>query len=321
MRLLSHGIAYLIIIFRCRAFQSGKFFSSVRSMYMVDETTKKVIEQSRKFISPALEKRMELGKISISELNRVFEPTKQELSYIATTSASGFVGIIFSLEGVLVDFSEIYIDAFSTLAKELGYPVPRVEKVLDIIGCNAKESFRSLQWNVPCTKLSEVRNSFLEIFAEVLNKKSVKAQPGAVDALLAAIRNQDEICIMTALPRELAIRSLVMTGLSSVLQGRVDPSRLIYPLSAEVSSSGNDINEQQASRSSTLMRCCCVLRKPSCLVAVVDANPRTVIEAKRMGLAVFMLRGAHLCSVVYVLSDTNSNETSFVSNCLGCFCA
>jgi hypothetical protein len=56
-----------------------------------------------RFISPQMEERLRKGTFTSSDLNRAFSLTKRDTDAFARRKYEGATGVVFSLEGVLVD--------------------------------------------------------------------------------------------------------------------------------------------------------------------------------------------------------------------------
>lgn len=284
--LIVSNLMAVILLMACDAFCYDK---SRRGQSRIESVMNEhFADRYKKFISPYIEKKLKDGTCAIVDLDRAFSPSKQEKEYIMRRNSMGFTGVIFSLEGVLVDAYEVYGITLSSLARENNYKSPASENVLDVIGCNFHDIVLGLGWTLPNDILA-AEIQFYEMFDFFLQKYSMRTKFGALNVLGELLQNTDQVSIITALPREVAVKALVMSGISTVLRGgNVDPSRLIYPDDPTVpkrsSTFGNSYRE-------ALIRSCDSLRRPSYLTTLVDGNRRTMREAKTLGLNVIGLRG------------------------------
>ena len=186
--------------------------------------------------------------------------------------------------------------SYELLCYELGLPIQQKGVVLDVIGCPVKQFVLVLGLRSSKLAPHQVQSRFTEIFETVLltYSRKVTAQAGAIEILQEIIKNQDELCITTSLPRDIAVKAIVLSGISTVLQGRVDPSRLIC-MEQPAARDFNKIDPHQQlgilGKSSIYTKCCGIMRRPSFLTVLFDRNRRCIAQAKRMGLNIFGIRG------------------------------
>ena len=64
------------------------------SLFMNNQIYRKVIQNSRKYIPSAVENRIVSSNSSINEIDRYFEPSKQEIDYILQSKSKGYAGNI-----------------------------------------------------------------------------------------------------------------------------------------------------------------------------------------------------------------------------------
>eukprot|EP01041_Mallomonas_annulata_P008555 gene8554-17645_t len=185
------------------------------------------IYKFNKFISAAIEERLRLGTCTATELDRIFAPSKSEAEYIERLTSKGYSGIIFSLEGVLVDLAECYRRTFESLAQEMKAQIRSPDNILDVIGCSVKDGFLGIGIHLP-SNFAATEQRFFELFDQNLDTLPLSPHPGAPEAMEMALRNGDQVTIMTSLPRPLAVKALVLAGLTPILERSIDPSRLVH---------------------------------------------------------------------------------------------
>jgi hypothetical protein len=94
------------------------------------------LNKSKKFISPYLQQRMVSGKLSPQELEKYFPFSSRELQAMkkGPAASKGLIGVIVSLEDVLVDVREIYCYSYSYFFQSASRPVPSDAQIIDTIG-------------------------------------------------------------------------------------------------------------------------------------------------------------------------------------------
>jgi len=258
-----------------------------------------------------MQERLDKGMLSVFDLERLFAPTEREQQVIMTPSCTGFVGVVFSLEGCLLDLETVYGYTYASFAADVGQSVPVPSQVRDIIGCaSLYEACVSLRWPLSKEIVAKCEDRFFELFEKYLLALPPPAiQPGAVAAIEQVLLEDNRLTVNTALPRSLATTALGRSGLSSLLQARVDPNCLVHPdqdknaNKARVGMGLGGLEGQQ------LVRCCALMKRTPMLSVLVDSNRRNLLQGKRMGMNVFALQG--YSSAVYlrasdkVLSDAS----------------
>jgi phosphoglycolate phosphatase-like HAD superfamily hydrolase len=193
-----------------------------------------------------------LGLMTAADLTRSFGPTQRDLDNFARTKYEGALGVIFSLEGVLVDTREVFKVALSILAEDLRQAPPTETQVFDVIGMPFDECLSALQWAVPKESVDAVQGRFSIILAKIMDALPMRSFEGASSLIDSLLRGGDQLVINTYLPRELAIKAISKAGLSDTLEGRMGAERLVFPSKDYI----------VTRRGQQLLRCCGVMQKP-----------------------------------------------------------
>lgn len=206
------------------------------------------------FFTAAMEERLKRGVLTSGDLNRAFSFTKRDLDDFARKKYEGVVGVIFSLESVLVNLVPVMLYSFSILAEDLRKETPKEAQVRDILGMPFRDQLLALQWSVPKESEALVYTRFLQIFMRIADALPITPMPGAETLLDDLLRAGNEVTINSYLSREASIKAISKSGLSNVLEGRLGPDRLIFP--------SPDFPNTSQHRGQQLIRCCGVMRKP-----------------------------------------------------------
>lgn len=208
----------------------------------------------------------------------------------------GAAGVVFSLEGVLVDLRPVFQYSYSILAEDLRREQPSSLQVNDVIGMPFAEALVALQWGVPKESAAAVERRFGDIFLKVVEAMPVSTFAGSEMLLDELLRAKNQVVLNTFLPRELAMKAIAKSRLADLLEGRVPGENLIFP----------SPDYPSPLRGQQLVRCCGVMRKPTVsipcqsttsnlsaktLVVSIDSNSRTVLDAKRDGIASIAVKG------------------------------
>lgn len=234
---------------------------------------------------PGLEDRLRKGLLTAGDVTRAFTPSSREVDALSRTKFEGSIGTIFSLEGVLVDMKLAYSYALSILAEDLRRDVPSSAQAYDVIGLPFGEALTLLQWNVPRESVAAVEARFQTILLKLLEALPLTASEGALGLLDELIRGGNKLTINTQLSRDLAIKAISKSGISDSLEGRLGAEALVFP-SPEFPGTY---------RGQQLLRCCAVMRKPPTLVVSLDANSRSLLDAKRDGFSTVAVKGTLVC--------------------------
>jgi len=186
----------------------------------------------------------------------------------------------------------------------------------------------SMGWPVQVDKMIPViAPIFYSLIDKFLDKLPVEPQPGVVEMIDELIRGNNPIVVVSSLPRELAIKALRKSRLSTLFEGRVSPDNLITlseriptirlgaaSKSLSLSREETEINSISPHREEPkneynmaaydkemfvganfqkwqLTKACSLLRMPSVLTVYIDGNRHNLQQAKRMGLSTIALRG------------------------------
>lgn len=272
---------------------------------------------------------MNQGKITPQELEKYFPFSGRELQAIkkGPLGSKGFLGVIVSLEDAIIDLREIYSFSYSFFAEAIGRKSSSDSQIYDIIGetgnsdspydqtmnscdawlmpCNTigstfKESLCSLGWDVDDTnndyELQMLWNRFIEVFQFTLSKApSIEAYPGAMELLDDIITEENELIVITSLPKHVAIKAIERAGLVNVFKGRVNPDHLISLFDRPFKTDDNEVQEGSVMPMLPLkqhiMRSCCMMEKNVFNSLYISANSRNILTAKRLGLNAVAVRG------------------------------
>jgi hypothetical protein len=183
--------------------------------------------------------------------------------------------------------------------------------VMDMLGIPLRDSLLNLKIHVQQQQYMEVENLFYNIMNYHMRSNPVLEQRGAKELLTNLFAKDEEVCILTSLPRDIAVGALVSAGLTQLLEQKLSPDRLIHPLipsdyapsSSKTHNNTSSINVNDLSssllsadvsrlkRDTRLIRCCALMRRPSYLTVLVDSNTRNLVAAKRAGINTIGIRG------------------------------
>ena len=260
--------------------------------------------------TPLIKERLEKGLLTPREVDKLFAPSKHEIDSILKVSSSGFAGVIISLDTALVDIRQICGYSYALLAGELSQPTPNPKKVYDSLGSTFKTCITSFGWDIDTTNnLGAYENRYYEIFEKLLNMMPIEAHFGAVPLINELIRNNDEITVISAFPRSVAINILKKANLSPVFENRVPAEHLVCRDDTE------QIGEGYSGQ--RIIQCCGLMRSPTMLAIYIDANRRNALAAKRDGLGVIALQGVHtyfskLIQIIAVTSKITLKITTII---------
>ena len=237
-------------------------------------------EQPEKYIAPALERRLKDGLLTAGDLERMFGlGVRQTERVLQETSRPFDIGVVVSLESVLVDMTIPAGYAFAALSSEVGQSTPNPLRVKEATGLTFKESVAALGWDaLPASVLPKAEARYYEILEQFMASDlfPTTLREGAAELLHRLLEAPYvSLCVSTSLRRQTAIAGLSKTGLSGVLEGRLAGARLIHPDS-----------EQWADRleGQQLLRACGEMRRAPMVCVSIDACPKRLLQAKRVGL-------------------------------------
>jgi len=232
-----------------------------------------------KYMSEAMQKRIDQGNLNAADLRRMFVPTKREVEDLKHSKIAGQAGIILDLEGVLVDLTAVFMLTFTLLANEFRQESPTWAAAKDVIGLTPSDSFLALGWTIRESEMKLAQRRFRDNFKIVLESMPVGMFEGADASIDAYIADGNTMVISTMLPRDLAVRAISKAGLSATLEGRVDGTCLVFHDAAKDRLAGNQ-----------LIRCVAQLQVPLEFTICIASNAKTILAAKRVGMTVTGIR-------------------------------
>ena len=244
-----------------------------------------------KYIPPGLQQRLDEGRLLPRDIDQIFAADRKDIDYINSFGSTGYIGTIFSLDTAIVDLLEVFFYSYNILGKELNQKSPTVSEIKDIIGSSLKDGVSSLGWDIPIKIIPSIQPNYFAIMDRILEITPVKVNPGIVDLIVNMLNEGNQVSVVTALPRNIALKILKSTQLSEVFQGRVSPENLVtlddytYFLENYSPSSSTTCEKWQ------LIRCMSYMKKSSALTIYMDGNRRNLLDAKRMGLNAVALKG------------------------------
>jgi len=230
----------------------------------------------------------------------------------------------------MVDLTSVFGYSYSILAGDLNQPTPNPVIIRDLLGSTFKDYSIALGLNIPAEYLIKYELRFYAIFEKVLDRiPHLQATSGCRELLSTIINDNNDITVVTSLPRSLALKVLAKSGLSNTFETRVNPDRLLchniddiiqlvqpslssLPEDSSFSSSSSsspsstlttdttDIQNELSAYSSNygdkylkqrIHRSCAIMKKPTVLTVCIDGNRRHIVAAKRTGLSCIALQG------------------------------
>lgn len=276
--------------------------------------------KSGRFIPDSFEVRVEEGKVSAYELEKLFTPNKLELQHINRLSSTGFAGLILSLEGVLINVDKLYVSAFGILAQEMDLEPPSVEMVLDVISLTFRDAINSLGILTPSMEnidIATMEVAFYSTMNRMIDDLPMTRRQGSTALLEQLIIEGNEIAVISSLPKDIAQKALGKSGLSALFEDNVPTRNLICrpplsslqrtiqklqddaydPMSQENFETSRDFinafNPTYGDRfyQGQLLKACGRLYKSPTLVASIDSSRKHLLCAKKAGMTAIALRG------------------------------
>lgn len=269
--------------FKCLLFLSY-FLLSARSLLnrqtVRPQYQTRLNDQPSKYITPALEKRLQDGILTSGDLERMFGLSVRQTDRILQETNKPFnIGVIVSLESALVDMAIPTSYAFAALCSEIGKSTPEPAAVKETVGLTFTEALVPLGWaTLPPNVIPKAEARYYDILSKILAGEMfpLRVRPGAAQLLEQLLADPlITLTIFTSLPRQIAISALSRTRISNILEGRIGASRLIYPDTTQWA----DRKDGQQ-----YVRACAEMRQPPMVCISVDSNPKKLIQAKRMGI-------------------------------------
>ena len=240
-----------------------------------------------RFISDITKDRIRNGKISVKELDRIYEPNSSELERIQHPLSKGYTGVVFSLEGSLLNSEALFAHCWTAFAADIGMPKPGLSAIKDVIGLDFSESTLALGWNLKAGAMNLYEKRYYELLNILIDKIPISAVEGSQRLIQSIIDDSNKISVVTSLPRELATKLLRITTLAKVFEdNRIDPECLVHP-----QQQSDWLTPGQTHFGKLVVRCLAVMEKPTILTLLVDSNRRNILLAKRMGISCIALKG------------------------------
>ena len=240
-----------------------------------------------RFLSDATKERIRNGKISVKEIDRIYEPSNSDKDRIMHPLSKGFVGVIFALEGSLLHLDAVLAYAWAIFAADVGLPGPSLSAVKDIIGLDFSESVLALGWKLNPTDMERYEKRYYEVLDLMIDKVPSAVTEGSADLIESIINDQNKITVVTSFPREIATKLLRITKLARIFEERnINPECLIHP-----EQQSTWMVSGQTHFGKLLVRSLSVMETPSILSILIDSNRRNILIAKRMGISCIALKG------------------------------
>lgn len=241
-----------------------------------------------RFISDVTKERIKNGKITMKELDKIYEPTKNELESAQHPIAKGFAAVIVSLEGVMVNVDSAVGYSWAALAADLGFAPPSAREIKDIVGLDFEASILALGWNLP-NEVSQYSKRFYEILKFMIERIPFQPMDGVFELLENVIRDGNRISVVTTFPRDIATTILRKTQLAKIFEDHnINPENLV---DLEVTQSSSSITSGYTTFGRLLTRCCAVMEKSTLLTLFIASNHRNILISKRMGISSIALKG------------------------------
>lgn len=178
--------------------------------------------------SNSLSERIRKGSITAYEINRMFKITRPQLDNIERSSSTGFTGVLIGLESCMVDLTSAFGYSYSILSGDLNQPTPNPVIIRDLLGSTFKDYSIALGLNIPPEYMIKYEMRFYAIFEKVLERiPHLQPTSGCRELLSTIINDNNDITVVTSLPRSLALKVLAKSGLSNTFETRVNPDRLL----------------------------------------------------------------------------------------------
>jgi phosphoglycolate phosphatase-like HAD superfamily hydrolase len=238
--------------------------------------------RDEKYITSSMKSRIAKGNLTPIEVDRMFNPTNRDVDYIQSSSAKGSAGVILQLDNALLDLTPVFGYSYAVLAGEFDKTTAAPHKVRASLGSPIRDAMSSFGWSVPKSELIEYETRLYQVIDKIMDMlPPPQVQPGAYALVDELIETGNPITVATSLPRGLAVKAMRLSGLSRVFDGRVSPDNLMT----------RELGREDKYFGQQFIDCCIAMRNPTILTALVDANGKNVMAAKRHGLTVIGLQG------------------------------
>lgn len=247
----------------------------------------------RYYLPPSFYDNAAKGRITSNELEKMFSLNRQDVDRVLKPHSAGFAGLVFNVETSLVDLTEVYLFSIAFLASLLGKEMPPLSNVRDIIGLSFQDMLIGLGWDYDVDMLDGLAGRFYTVFYNFMDKVELSAVAGGSLLLHQAISQGNRVCVVTALPYEVAARALALAGLSPILESRVPLEHFIFNTKLRKHEDGLYIPQEvsKLTRSKQYLLACALFQLPPMLVLAFESNRRFVLDSKRMGLNCIALKG------------------------------
>ena len=269
------------------------------------------------YMTPALEERMKLGQISVQELNRYFGLSKRELEDYESSSMNilhGKLGVIISLEDFIVNSREVYEFAYLYFFQAvLGQQteLPTAIRIDDVIGDSFKDGLIGLGYTGVTMnenqEIAKLETRFLDVLKDMMNRfPQIEPNDGIPELLNDIINDNNEICLITSLPRDFAIKLIEKCRLVDYFKGRVHPDNLICPSDIII----DPAKSNKRYFDGQLLRSCYLMKKCTLETIFLSFNRKHILAAKRLGINSIAVRGLTMNSFDLRVADKVLSDTS-----------
>ena len=289
-------------------------------------------------------------EVTVPEVNQQFQPTSDDIHVISTNSfAKGYVGCIFQLETAIFRLEKIYLITFLEFLNQLSKDNPNYlpviedylskrfdrEQIEDWVGLPFREvlleTYLSFINPYDEYQLDLYEKKFFLLFEKIVEDNLpliMPMIPQFVSFAQELIADQITITIMTNLPRYIAMKLLIMSGLSRFLEGKLPIEHLItptrdvftidfrkHPAIKSITTSSSPLSRHQNHQlrdlkdksmfnylynpqygphyqSKQYAYACAIMRKHTGLTLVFDRNYQHITLCKKLGMACIGLKGA-----------------------------
>ena len=281
---------------------SNAFVNNVYPFRVIaSHTSPTMLLDDNKFVSDAMQKRIDAGSLTAFDLNKLYSLTRrdeEDLSSGITSRLRGKdrVGVVIGLESCLLDSTPIIGRAFTLLAAEFGLLSPTPEKVKYCAGLTLSRCFAYFEWPFDLCKDGSLEARFITLLEKVIDSRrwEIQLRPGAwnlLDTFLSPDKGVDgkdfseksalRVVITSSLPRSSALKLL---GATPMLPQLLAARRL----SLESLVTSTDIIKTGAQ----IVRCCAKLSLSPSLNVAIDSSVPSLVEAKRLGLGAIGVKGS-----------------------------
>jgi hypothetical protein len=269
-----------------------------------------------RFIPEDFYSRLNEGMVSYQELEPIFPITKDHLLDINKVGAKGFIGFVMNFENSLIDSKQMYEACFSKLSMLFNQPKPIDSNLRESIGIPLSDALRKLGWEFGADEdQSKCEQEFYELVKQYVQKNAIKIAPYAAEMLEQILMDQNDISVISFLPRDIVQYLFTKTSLLRFFKGIVPPKQLITlpPLSqltfdstskASIRdsdadsfmkvysySTGRSRFEGAAFVKSRYIAACGYMHKLPCECLLIDGIIDHIVLGKQLGMSCIALEG------------------------------